>query len=233
MQPPTADSTSSPSSPGVVSSSPGNSDDDDPTNNVQYYNYFFLLLALAFLILFLLLFCIQRNRRRRNARLQQYGRAALVQDASRFPPTVRTWNWYATQEPPHRLDRIRIRSASNDPTLEAGLDERGEAPPPYGAAANDKAPPMNAREAGPLANAAELAGRQVPGGERMMCRLPPDYRRNDALREGFGVLARPARVATVPERLEEIDLEGQPPQNVYPVHPNRTQPKFKGRWGST
>lgn len=230
MQPPTADSTSSPSSPGVSSSSPDDSN-DDLSSGVQYYNYFFLLLALAFIILFLLLIYYQRNRKRRNARLQQYGRAALAQDLSRFPPTVGTWNWHATQEPPHRLDRIRVRSAGNDPVLEAGLNERGEAPPPYGAAANDKAPPLTSREAGPLADAAGLAGRQAPGGERAMCRLPPDYRRNDVSGEGLGVLARPARVATVPESLEEIDLEGQAPQNVYAVPPSRTRPKNKGRWG--
>lgn len=65
-------------------------------------------------------------------------------------------------------------------------------------------------------------------GEGMICRLPPDYHQNDASEERLGMLARPAAVVTVAERLEDVDLEQGPPQDVRPVHhvyPSR-------RWGS-
>jgi hypothetical protein len=222
MSTPTAATTSS-SSPTDTPSSSTDDSDDDLTGGAQYYSYFFLLFAFAFLILFLLLLLYFRRRRKlKNARLQQHGRAALVQDVSLFPPAAGLWSWRAPEEPSRRLDRLRS-SACHDSVLEAGLDERGEAPPPYKAASADKAPPVP-RE----------AVRQARIGERTECRLPPDYDENGASGEGLDVPARPDAVVTVAERLAEAEAEEQPSQHVHPVHPvhpNRIPPRV-GRWGS-
>jgi hypothetical protein len=228
MSTPTAATTSSSSPTDTPSSSTGDSD-DDLTGGAQYYNYFFLLFAFAFLILFLLLLYFQRRRKLKNAHLQQHGRAALVQDVSLFPPAAGLWSWRAPEEPSRRLDRLR--SACHDSVLEAGLDERGEAPPPYKAASADKAPPVPRREAVGLTDAGGLAVRQVRIGERMVCRLPPDYDENGASGEGLDVPARPDAVVTVAERLAEVEVEEQRSQHVHPVHPSRIPPRV-GRRGS-
>jgi hypothetical protein len=113
--------------------------------------------------------------------------------------------------------------ACNDSIPEAGLDERGEAPPPYKPAANDKAPTMSRTETAGLTDAGG-----VPVGQGMMCSMPPDYHPND-VSERLGVLARPARVVIATERSENVDLEQGRPQNVHParpVHPNTISPKF-------
>jgi hypothetical protein len=99
-------------------------------------------------------------------------------------------------------------------------------------AANDKAPPVMVREIRRQVVAWGLAGRQVPGEESMGCRLLPDYHQNYVPGEGLGVLTRPAMVVTAVERPDDMYLEGEPPQNVYPVHPSRVRPKVTRRWGS-
>jgi len=224
-------------SPTDTSSSSSDDSDDDMTGDTQYYNYFFLLLAVAFLalFLFLLLLYFRRRRKLKDARLQQHGRAALAQDVSRLPSAAGLWSWHAPPEPPCHLNRIR--SACNDSILEAGLDQRGEAPPPYKAAAADIASPMmSRREMIGLTDVEGLVVRRVPVEERIMCRsspmMPPDYHQNATLDEGLDVPGRPDAVVTVAERVSEVDLEAQLPQDVHPLHPNRIPPKVNGRWGS-
>lgn len=75
--------------------------------------------------------------------------------------------------------------------------------------------------------------RQFPIGERTLYRLPPGYSENSASEEGPNVLARPAAVVTVAERLSEADLEEQPNEDVRSAHQSRVLPRYAGRWSST
>jgi hypothetical protein len=125
-----------------------------------------------------------------------------------------------------------MRSTFNDSILEAGLDERGEAPPPYNTAAADKAPSISRGETVRLPEGGGVAMRQIPCGERTSYRLPPGYSGNSASEEGPNVLARPATVVTVAERLSEADLEEQPNQDIRSVYQSRILPRYAGRWSS-
>jgi hypothetical protein len=232
----TASVTSSPSPTDTSSNSSNSSQDDDIADGVQYYNYFFLLLAVAFVILFLLLLYFQRRRKLKNARIQQHGRAALVQDVESWPSDG-LWSWRAPENPSRRLNRAQ--SACNDSILETGLDERGEAPPPYNTAAADKAPPMPRTGAIRLTDAEGLTMREIPTGPRLLTRLsprmlrmaglPPDYYETGGVGEAADAPARPAPVVTVAERLSEVEVEEPPPSAV---HPSRIPPNVTGRGDS-
>ena len=81
-------------------------------------NYYFLLLAVFIIIIIIAYWSIARRRRNRLIRLRDNQQSALARD-------VETW--------PGRRRGVgaRWRNVGVDPTVEEGLDERGEAPPPY------------------------------------------------------------------------------------------------------
>jgi len=116
----------------------------------------------------------------------------LVQDVSRFSPL----GWRAPQDQ-SSSHLNRTRSVCNDSILEAGLDERGEAPPPYNTAGGDKVPPISRRETVQPMEAGGLAMRQIPVDQRATRRLPPDYSENGASGDGIDSPTRPGTVVTV------------------------------------
>ena len=81
-------------------------------------NYYFLLLAVFIIIIIIAYWSIARRRRNRLIRLRDNQQSALARD-------VETW--------PGRRRGVGARwiNAGADATVEEGLDERGEAPPPY------------------------------------------------------------------------------------------------------
>ena len=81
-------------------------------------NYYFLLLAVFIIIIIIAYWSIARRRRNRLIRLRDNQQSALARD-------VETW--------PGRRRGVgaRWRNEGVDTTVEEGLDERGEAPPPY------------------------------------------------------------------------------------------------------
>ena len=81
-------------------------------------NYYFLLLAVFIIIIIIAYWSIARRRRNRLIRLRDNQQSALARD-------VETW--------PGRRRGVgaRWRNAGEEPAAEEGLDERGEAPPPY------------------------------------------------------------------------------------------------------
>ena len=81
-------------------------------------NYYFLLLAVFIIIIIIAYWSIARRRRNRLIRLRDNQQSALARD-------VETW--------PGRRRGVgaQWRNVGVDPTVEEGLDERGEAPPPY------------------------------------------------------------------------------------------------------
>ncbi|SLM36266.1 hypothetical protein LPUS_00568 [Lasallia pustulata] len=87
--------------------------------NTGILNYYFLLLAI-FIVVIALGYCILiRRRKRKVARSRSTGQNALAQDLE---------GWAGTR----RWGHNRWRSSGvHEPRAEEGLDDRGEAPPPY------------------------------------------------------------------------------------------------------
>ena len=81
-------------------------------------NYYFLLIVVFIIIVIIAYWSIARRRRNRLIRLRDNQQSALARD-------VETW--------PGRRRGVgaRWRNGGVDTTVEEGLDERGEAPPPY------------------------------------------------------------------------------------------------------
>lgn len=94
----------------------------DSNNNNQQSNsgvldYYFLLLAAVVFIVGLVWWSLVRRNRKKMARLRYHGQSALARDLEGMPGSRR---WVTG----------RFRS-SREPAPEEGLDERGQAPPPY------------------------------------------------------------------------------------------------------
>lgn len=113
---------STPITSSAPSDSPPISDDDSaprgsaPPNSSGLLNYYFLLLAILILIFFLVYHTISRRRKRRNAHLRSTGQTALARDLEGWPGS-------------RTRAGARRGTATSEP--EEGLNERGEAPPPY------------------------------------------------------------------------------------------------------
>ncbi|KAK7734614.1 hypothetical protein SLS57_000311 [Botryosphaeria dothidea] len=106
------------------------SDDDNDNNDGSsldrdgMLNLYFLFIAIAVILLLIALFLIHRRKKRRKAMMRTFGQSALAQDISNGgPPHNQRSQWY------------RWGNNSNNQYAYArteGLNERGEAPPPYG-----------------------------------------------------------------------------------------------------
>jgi HAMP domain-containing protein len=93
--------------------------DDAPAPDIKAFHYYFLLLAILVVFIVLFLWLMNRLRKRQRNRLHESGQQALARDLE---------GWTAT----HRLIHGRYRA--NGAVLvhrDEGLDEHGEAPPPY------------------------------------------------------------------------------------------------------
>ncbi|KAL8682028.1 MAG: hypothetical protein Q9186_001904 [Xanthomendoza sp. 1 TL-2023] len=103
------------------SSSPSNNEDQ---NNKGILNYYFLLLALLLILLGILYLLFARRQRQKIAQRRQNGQRALARDLERWGGGG-PWG-------PGRFRMPRTTNGTRQPTRrEEGLDERGEAPPPY------------------------------------------------------------------------------------------------------
>ncbi|KAL9103354.1 MAG: hypothetical protein Q9163_001620, partial [Psora crenata] len=100
----------------------GDGEDDDGRNN-GLLNYYFLLLAVFIVIIFVVYWSLARKRKASLARRRSTRQDALAMDLSRS-------GWRTV---PGRWRRHYGGAGSRDlrPRDEEGLDERGEAPPPY------------------------------------------------------------------------------------------------------
>jgi hypothetical protein len=122
-------------------------------------------------------------------------------------------------------DHLRRTRSANDSTLEAGLDERGEAPPPYNTASADKAPSTtrmsNMRSGDETAAGPGISMSEIQGRTTRLGHLPPGYDESTGSEEGLNVPARPAIVVVAAERLSEVDLEEQPSPDIHRERPAR------------
>ncbi|KAI9673633.1 MAG: hypothetical protein M1817_002270 [Caeruleum heppii] len=95
----------------------------DPYHRQSYVNLYFLIFALVILIALFGYFFHRRRKARRRAQRRSLGQTALARDLERWGPgrTHRRWMhgaWWGSR------DNQALREQD-------GLDERGEAPPPY------------------------------------------------------------------------------------------------------
>jgi hypothetical protein len=93
-------------------------------------NYYFVFLALFLALLFLGLYGLHRRRKIKKARLHNNRQTALARDVDGWAPNGRRWvhgGWASRFD---RHNRFGARALERD-SEEEGLDEYGEAPPPY------------------------------------------------------------------------------------------------------
>ncbi|KAH0563368.1 hypothetical protein GP486_002058 [Trichoglossum hirsutum] len=84
-------------------------------------NLYFLLLFLLALLVAVIYYFVRRRRREKSARLRNRRHNALVRDLAGWPGTNRS----------RTGGRRGLGNSSGHGDMEEGLDERGEAPPPY------------------------------------------------------------------------------------------------------
>ncbi|CAI6313702.1 unnamed protein product [Periconia digitata] len=114
---------------GLVSrSSDANSDpaSDPNSQNDGVINYYFLFFAVFGVLIAVLLWWFQKRRRQRKEQLRMSGRNALAQDMEGW---VNTRRWFHGTWRPNQTAAI-VRQ-------EEGLNEQGEAPPPYQSNSSD------------------------------------------------------------------------------------------------
>ena len=131
----------------------GPSSNVHPPSNSNLLNYYFLLLAIFIIVFVLVYYVLARRRKQKIAHLRSRGQNALAQDLVGWPGT-RRWvvgSWSG-----------RYRENGR----EEGLNEQGEAPPPY----------MPKEPDGAVVRAESSGGgimlRDLGGNDRK----PPDYR---------------------------------------------------------
>ncbi|KAI4125569.1 MAG: hypothetical protein LQ338_004173 [Usnochroma carphineum] len=94
---------------------------DDETSQNGILNYYFLLLALLIIVVGIIYLFFMKRQRQKLADRRRNGQRALARDLER-------WGGGGPWSPP----RFRMpRSSPRQPRREEGLDESGEAPPPY------------------------------------------------------------------------------------------------------
>jgi len=107
---------------------------DQPDTNSGIVNYYFLLLAIFIFIIIILYLSWTRNRKKRLEQFQHNREYALHRDLDRWD------RWGAHGRWMYHGNR---RGFMREPRREEGLDERGEAPPPY---MPDRPPPVVVRD---------------------------------------------------------------------------------------
>ncbi|KAH8811847.1 hypothetical protein F5884DRAFT_783615 [Xylogone sp. PMI_703] len=203
---------------------PAQTSDTRETVQTHLFNYYFLILAVLAVLLALVFVYYGRRRRNRAAILRANGQYALARDVDGWRGTwgINT-NWVnrryapATGMPGYRSARTgRWNNVFGFGDRE-GLNERGEAPPPY--VPEDKPPSISAAEgtsrnlysrAGAPAGAVELAQMDAAASR------PPRYdesvgTENEAapggsrasVEEGSASIRRPDRAVTVPRRSDQ------------------------------
>ncbi|KAL8644759.1 MAG: hypothetical protein Q9210_007091 [Variospora velana] len=146
--------------------------DDRPNNGIL--NYYFLLLALVIIILGIIYVAIIKRRRQKLARSRLNGQRALALDIERSSGSG-PWG-------PGRLRMPRPTARHHPPQRrEEGLDERGEAPPPYIPKEPEPAHTGGAQWSG-LPAGSEIPLRDLGGFDRK----PPDYNEGPSSAGGRG-----------------------------------------------
>lgn len=199
----TATPTSTTSSPSSTSATPPSSPTQDlppsaATNTSatssydnSAFHYYFLIVAVIAVAVFLCVLYIGRRKKRKAELIRSNSQRALARDVEGFRRFGRGRNglgWPTSTPPRHRRD------------VEEGLDERGEAPPPY--VPGTKPPSLRTveRETRPSTNSGHAEGEAVE--MRRMSREvehPPGYNDHSVSESPVGV-TRPDTAVLASER---------------------------------
>ncbi|WPH01215.1 Hypothetical protein R9X50_00405100 [Acrodontium crateriforme] len=114
----TSTTSSSPDTTSMPPTSDSATSSANPANILPLYNYFFVILAFAICVVGCGFFLYWRRRRIALASMQGGRQHALAEDLNAWDPRGRRRYWHG-----------RMRSA--EASREEGLNEEGEAPPPY------------------------------------------------------------------------------------------------------
>ena len=207
----------------TTSTGPLTQDPESTTGNTPALNFFFLLIVIAGVLIFSSLVYFSRRRsKRNNARQARNGRDALVQDVESWAGRNGRWGFRsAYQSPNHAINSpsrvIGLHRSGNDGSIDEeaalGLNESGEAPPPYGA---DKPPPMISRtslvrpevEMGPEARARTWNERgndhQIVAAHRL-----PDYDQVADPEGNAAALTRPPVAVRPVQRVIDVESDEQ------------------------
>ncbi|KAF2196137.1 hypothetical protein GQ43DRAFT_476590 [Delitschia confertaspora ATCC 74209] len=112
--------TQDPEPPGFLDNAPENTSDNAEKTKEGVFQYYFLFLALFGVLIGVALWMLHRSRKRRKERYRQHATNALARDLDGWS-TTRRWmhgGWRNNRGEPDR-------------GTEEGLNENGEAPPPY------------------------------------------------------------------------------------------------------
>lgn len=163
------------------------------------FKYYFLIIVAFAIIFCICLLYLGRRKKRKQALLRSNSQRALARDVagfrSRVPPRGSLWTFggFGSGGGNNRVETVE------------GLDERGEAPPPY--VANCKPPSLrNVDLSAPSTSAgreeavelSRMSGNVDRGGER---NKPPDYYATGSSEE-LGNVTRPTTAVTASDRFE-------------------------------
>lgn len=194
----------------------------DPETTPGYtpaFNFFFLLILIAGILIFTSLIYFSRRRsKRNNARQASNGRDALAQDVESWAGRNGRWGFRSAHQPPNHVRLFPSRALDPqrsgdegivDEEAALGLDERGEAPPPYGA---DKAPPIISRTSF-LQPEAEMGTVTRNGGgngnQNVTANQLPDYDQVVDGEGGTGAVTRPPVAVRPIERVTDVESDRQ------------------------
>lgn len=161
--------------------------DDPPDRQSGLLNYYFVFLALFILLLFLGAYLVHRRKRALKARYRNSGQNALARDLD---------GWTGTRRWMHGGWRGGDGTAGRT----EGLNELGEAPPPYKPAGEGPEGAGNGPPQIPLAT--------LSRGEASMPQKPPGY--GEAVRESRIVVDQDDRPPTAFPGMADVGLRTQP-----------------------
>jgi len=167
-------------------SSPSDSNDLN-TPATQTFNYYFLIIAVVAVIFCLGVLYFGRRRRRKQALLRSSGRHALARDVEGWRGRFGVGRIGGSSNHIHRIGR------------EEGLDDRGEAPPPY--VPGSKPPSIRTHDGRRPSTSSRHQDMELESMMRDGIRLP-DYHEHADLRSGEDItdVRRPETAITASER---------------------------------
>ncbi|KAB2569356.1 hypothetical protein DBV05_g11959 [Lasiodiplodia theobromae] len=105
-----------------------NGDSDSSLTRDGLLNLYFLFIAIVVILLVVALLLLHRRKKRRKAMMRNYGQSALAQDINGHHHNNNTSRWLPG---PGRWMMGGAGASGTHRAPEEGLNERGEAPPPY------------------------------------------------------------------------------------------------------
>lgn len=167
----------------------------DPNINDNVFHFYFLIIAIAAIAFFLGILYVSRRKKRKAEIMRSNSQRALARDVEGFRSFGRTRGRMGLGWPTSTVQ-------GNRSDVEEGLDERGEAPPPY--VPGTKPPSLRSveRERRPSASSGHGVGEVVelqPLGREV--EYPPGYDAQHPVPSSDAGVTRPTKAVPASERL--------------------------------